>query len=453
MLTEGWDVPNVFQVVPWETRAFDSKLLIAQVLGRGLRVPPGLDSPVLLTVENHERWTDSLKNLFFEVLEIENRVASAPMRSQFSFPLFNLRYTSEQVTEQTTTRPAGEPERVAYGPQAKQVRQSTTYSRSGEHVTTLDVPDWMPMEHAVARIWSFLDEKNEAIAAKWPKQRIREFIESNLRDAGQDADYMSRENLTKTQNAFGPMFRTVGATVPRKKLKPDALFELDMMTMAAQSVSEDQLRNNTVVYYTDDAIQGFKRPEDKALWSDWQKKREAALLTDVEEIAHFPQALKPVPAAKFKCPTNLLVARFQPERIFIDSVIVHSELFDDFAKNADMGFYSFPYSYKSSMTATSHAKTENFNPDFFLKLAASADVLVIEIKTNDDDSRRNKAKNRDAKEHFLELNKQLEKCGQPWRYHFYFLSQADYGTFFTAMGKGRLEYKSSLMTILETPDA
>ena len=39
MLTEGWDVKNVFQIVPHEERAFNSKLLIAQVLGRGLRIP------------------------------------------------------------------------------------------------------------------------------------------------------------------------------------------------------------------------------------------------------------------------------------------------------------------------------------------------------------------------------------------------------------------------------
>jgi superfamily II DNA or RNA helicase len=45
MLSEGWDVKNVFQIVPREERAFNSKLLIAQVLGRGLRRPdcrPGL---------------------------------------------------------------------------------------------------------------------------------------------------------------------------------------------------------------------------------------------------------------------------------------------------------------------------------------------------------------------------------------------------------------------------
>jgi type III restriction enzyme len=41
MLSEGWDVKNVFQIVPHEERAFNSKLLIAQVLGRGLRRPDG----------------------------------------------------------------------------------------------------------------------------------------------------------------------------------------------------------------------------------------------------------------------------------------------------------------------------------------------------------------------------------------------------------------------------
>ena len=45
MLTEGWDVKNVFQIIPHEERAFNSKLLIAQVLGRGLRVPDQWQGP------------------------------------------------------------------------------------------------------------------------------------------------------------------------------------------------------------------------------------------------------------------------------------------------------------------------------------------------------------------------------------------------------------------------
>ena len=46
MLTEGWDVKRVFQIVPDEERAFNSKLLIAQVLGRGLRIPDGWEQAI-----------------------------------------------------------------------------------------------------------------------------------------------------------------------------------------------------------------------------------------------------------------------------------------------------------------------------------------------------------------------------------------------------------------------
>lgn len=450
MLTEGWDVPNVFQVVPWESRAFNSKLLIAQVLGRGLRIPPGLEPPLLLTVANHERWTADLANLFKEVLEIENRVHSLPTRPQFSFPLFNLDYVSEIVTEQTQTQQVREPEAVRYSPQLRQEEHVATYSRTGEHRVRVDVPDIMPMGHAVTRMWAYLGEKDARIAAAWPKRRLREFMVCNLQRDGQPEDFLSRENLIKTQNAFGPMFRMPGATVARLKLKPNDLLTLDPMTMPAQSVSEDQLRSHSVVFYTDDAESGFREPQDKALWTEWLDNREIAIRRDLEEIAHFKDALKPVDAGKFKCPTNLLVARYEPERKFIQELTAHAELFDAFLKNADSGFYWFPYSYKSAVRATSHAKTESFNPDFLLKLAGRNAVLVVEIKSDDDDAARNKAKLRDAKEHFAKLNEKLEAAGEAWKYHFYFLSSADYGAFFEAVRVGRLGFKSSLMNQLES---
>ena len=313
----------------------------------------------------------------------------------------------------------------------------------------VDVPDIMPMNHAVTRMWAYLGEKDARIAAAWPKRRLREFIVGNLQRDGHPDDFLSRENLIKTQNAFGPMFRAPGATVPRLKLKPNDLLSLDPMTMAAQPVSEDQLRTHSVVYYTDDAEAGFREPQDKALWKEWLDNREIALRRNLDEVAHFKEALQPQDAAKFKCPTNLLIARYDPERLFIREMIAHAELFDGFVKNADSGFYWFPYSYKSAVRATSHAKTENFNPDFLLKLAGRDVVLVVEIKSDDDDSARNKAKLRDAKEHFAKLNEKLDAAGEVWRYHFYFLPSADYGTFFEAMRAGRLGFKSSLMNQLE----
>jgi type III restriction enzyme len=77
MLSEGWDVKNVFQIVPHEEKAFNSKLLIAQVLGRGLRRPlewRGEDP--IVTVFNHDAWSGRIKHLVNEILEIERRLTS-----------------------------------------------------------------------------------------------------------------------------------------------------------------------------------------------------------------------------------------------------------------------------------------------------------------------------------------------------------------------------------------
>ncbi|MEL7149014.1 MAG: DEAD/DEAH box helicase family protein, partial [Bacteroidota bacterium] len=103
MLTEGWDVKNVFQIVPMEERAFNSKLLISQVLGRGLRIPKEYEHPVpSVTVFNHDSWSSKIKGLVDEILEIELRLASSVLldqeRSKYHFDLYNIDYTKEFKT-------------------------------------------------------------------------------------------------------------------------------------------------------------------------------------------------------------------------------------------------------------------------------------------------------------------------------------------------------------------
>lgn len=104
MLSEGWDVKNVFQIVPHEERAFNSKLLIAQVLGRGLRRPDNWsgEEPVV-TVFNHDAWSGRIKHLVNEILEIERRLTSSvDDKSSFNFDLHHLDYRRlEDTTEYT----------------------------------------------------------------------------------------------------------------------------------------------------------------------------------------------------------------------------------------------------------------------------------------------------------------------------------------------------------------
>ena len=108
MLSEGWDVKNVFQIVPHEERAFNSKLLIAQVLGRGLRRPDGWQgSDPVVTVFNHDSWAGRIKHLVNEILELERRLGSRVLCDRsFHFDLHNLDYT--RVTNTTDFRKTGE---------------------------------------------------------------------------------------------------------------------------------------------------------------------------------------------------------------------------------------------------------------------------------------------------------------------------------------------------------
>ena len=101
MLNEGWDVKRVFQIVPHEKRAFESKLLIAQVLGRGLRIPDDWKGPQpVVTVFNHDKWADDIRHLVYEVMEFEKRIPTFPITSsEFNFELLNIEYDPKPRTE------------------------------------------------------------------------------------------------------------------------------------------------------------------------------------------------------------------------------------------------------------------------------------------------------------------------------------------------------------------
>lgn len=216
MLTEGWDVKNVFQVVPHESRAFNSKLLIQQVLGRGLRVPAGLPSQPKVKINNHEAWSEEIANLLKEVLEVENTLSWGydPRRSKYVFPLHNLRYQPEQTTTEVKREPAKEPD-VKFKAQAKKTTEYSKFSESGTLAVEINHKELFEIDDAARIIRLFLREKDEKIAEAWPKKRIREFIILRLKAAHQDESFLSKENLLLLQQSFGPMFRELDKEHPR----------------------------------------------------------------------------------------------------------------------------------------------------------------------------------------------------------------------------------------------
>ena len=87
-----------------------------------------------------------------------------------------------------------------------------------------------------------------------------------------------------------------------------------------------------------------------------------------------------------------------------------------------------------------------------MKVKGTNDILVIETKKKDDDSNKNRAKYRDGKIHFENLNKKLEEQKYKERYYFKFLSDdgSDIADFFKSIKDGKYKiWKSTLMNQLE----
>jgi type III restriction enzyme len=120
-------------------------------------------------------------------------------------------------------------------------------------------------------------------------------------------------------------------------------------------------------------------------------------------------------------------------------------------KIPDRSFYSFPYSFKPAKAARTHVKNENFNPDFVIRLRGTKDILVVEIKGEEDrDKNRSAAKFRDGKRQFATLNQKLASANKSWTYCFLFLSPDDFTKSFKAVEEGKIKkWTSSLMHELE----
>lgn len=448
MLTEGWDVKNVFQIVPHESRAFNSRLLIAQVLGRGLRVPQGMEQP-LVTINNHEAWEAEIGKLLEDVLEVENVLSWGyePKRERYVFPLHNLRYQPElQTVEKKKER--ARPPQVVFAPQDRTTTEISTFSETGNLSVEIEHRDLYELEDAVRLLRLFLREKDEIIAQEWTTKKLRDFIVANLRAGGQNTTFLSRANFLHVQQAFGPMFRGGDGEHPRFAQVAKEVETVDLKAVTRQSFSESTLKEHGGVWYAAEEPPLFGGSEVQ-LWDQYQNalqvaKIDASLLS--EDAKRIAGRIHQVELRQFKTPWNLHYSSHEPERQFSKLLFENSDLLDAFVKMPDRGGYAFPYSYKPAKTGKTHVANENFHPDYFIRLRESHDILVVEVKEDDADSNRNRAKCRDGEKHFQTLNERLEEADEPWRYHFYFLSPQDNTAFFQAVREGRYAgWRSTLM--------
>jgi type III restriction enzyme len=449
MLTEGWDVHNVFQVVPHEKRAFDSKLLIAQVLGRGLRVPSGTSKPVL-RVFNHAKWSSEISNLVREVLEDERRLRSYPAtegeHANHHFEVHQLRYETEQkITELVPKNGNGQVNLFKKGwvqleTQAKEVERRTEFvSVLGDNMSTLRTRvkyDEHTVDDVVQNMFAKLKavdlESGSEYAREYPRSKIKKVVEASLAKIGELRGVVTEQNLQRLLRAMGNIRRETARTV-RIELKPVELQMISTQSMAARSAALTAFAKEATVFF-----------DSESLTTGEDADRAALKEIDGEDSPYPRRASRRIDNKFFfKSPVNVVLATHEPERSFLSRLFDAeiSEKLDSWVKSPDTGFYELSYSWRKG----DHTRQARFNPDVFLRLDNKKDVLVVELKADGDDSDENRAKLRYALEHFERINSRQRAA----RYHMKFLSPVSYDAFFSSIkNDASVDFISSLHATL-----
>lgn len=454
MLNEGWDVKNVFQIVPHEERAFNSKLLIAQVLGRGLRRPEGWqgEDPVV-TVFNHDAWSGRIKHLVNEVLEIERRLSSSVIPgSPYNFELHTLDYTREESVTEYAKKGEYELLKDGYVDLPSQIEAediSIEFERAvtGEHTqftTRLQHKTYGADEIAeqmYQRLKSIDEESKDApdpkertsYAKKFPLEKCQEIVKASLKRTKIKSGRVTEENRQKFLQALGTLMRrSAKRVVYRQKAK--ALLAPNTAERQAESCSAAELRRKDKAIFfgpgcektlVDEQVEFFREVIDK----------DGDFSGAAVEVAR---------TSDFRTPLNLVIADAGNERKFVRSLTdsQNAKAIDAWVKNASQRFYPIEFAWRKG----EHPKRGEFNPDFFIKRGEM--VHVIEIKGDEEiaePSPENVKKHEYAAAHFERLNKWLKKEGLPVRYQFCFLTPKDYNQFFQKLRNNNLDgFRSKL---------
>jgi len=445
MLNEGWDVKNVFQIVPHEERAFNSKLLIAQVLGRGLRIPEAYKgTQPRVTVFNHDKWSGSIRHLVNEVMEIEKKVHSYPVekKKDYHFEILNIDYDYPEEEEEYPQEDPYEllkKDSITYSSQDEVTQEETVYEsavtedRSArDYYITHKMVSVEEVAHDVYNRLVLFDQEAETdYSEKFPEKKIVEIIRNSLVRIKDKTGKVSEANRNQTLAAFGVIHRK-GAKRLRRKSEPRGLIKKSTRETQKTGTGVGNLRRDCTLFLDDEALR-LGGEEDHRLLKELLEMKEDGEQIDLLHIEN---------SYYFKTPLNIVLATLKPERRFVQGLIKDStaSALDAWIKAPDMGFYGIDYYWKKG----EHPKRGSFNPDFFLK--KGKDILVVEVKMDGDVNEENRGKLKFAKEHFERLNGMQKEQ----RYQFNMITPKDFDAFFQRLREGKVEgYVSGLEAELE----
>ncbi|WP_286783499.1 DEAD/DEAH box helicase [Streptococcus sp. UBA4344] len=447
MLTEGWDVKRVFQIVPDDERAFNSKLLIAQVLGRGLRVPDGWNTTKwgtpTVTVFNHEKWSSNVEALVNEVLEIRQRITlSVNQESPYNFSLTNVKYSSKPNTKDY-------PKMGTYNLWENGVNLPTDDKFGKSTITLTDIKTksdrnfQTTYEHEQVTIQEMANilysrfedlEDREYVSeyqSIWPISKIQSMIEESLKKSGNT--HITKSLKNKFLSSMNVIFRD-GSKVVTYDIEPKEYFDVSTTNLPKSSFDISGFKMSKVLFYSSDLEGSFS--EDRASLGTFKE------LTDSSNGFKYKYIDNKY---NFKTPQFGIVTTGNPEKEFLNILTTDIEVIkniDSFIKSDDMNFYSIDYSWQKG----THHKNGQFNPDWFIKQGDN--IIAIEIKDDSqisDPDTENIGKNKAATKHFELLNEYSIRNDSPTRYKFTFLTPKDFDIFFKKLvEKDIMNFKSQL---------
>lgn len=433
MLTEGWDVKRVFQIVPHEERAFNSKLLIAQVMGRGLRVPvnwPHQAGTPKVTIFNHEAWANSVLGIVNDVLEYEKKITSLNLpESPYNFELLNVEYTNvtdKQVIEKTGTYKLFEKGYVdlatTQAEEEKYIEYSELVSGTSQMWTTKVTNKTYSVDEMAQTMYERLGEEELAseYQKEFPIERLTEIINKSLEASGNSI--ITDQSRQKLLQSLGTIKRGQ-TTVVKIESRPDHFNDIKTQDkMSYGSVSASGLHRDKFIFYTNDSIHNIPAED----------------LHFFEEILDPTNRLGSLPVMNtydFKTPLNFVIADSNNELKFIAELVKpeNAKAIDKWIKSPSQGLYGIDYSWRKG----EHNKNGRFNADFFI--VVNGRIIMAEIKGDEQVSEpdpENIGKNKAAVAHIKIVNEELQRRGSEQRYKFTFITPSSYGALFDVIKSG-----------------
>lgn len=441
MLTEGWDVKRVFQIVPHEERAFNSKLLISQVMGRGLRVPLNWDyqnngDPKVI-IFNHANWSFSVKKLVDEVLEIEKRLTNSIIDdSNYNFELLNVTYRPEKKVskyKKQGTYKLFERGYIVLPTDSESETIKTNFvdisSNNEREWATIISHKTYSVEEMAKIMWfrfeDVPDDNNEGLSEKykneWPIEKLKDIIIKSLEKSNNS---VITENLKqKFLSAMGVIFRQGNAFVDYNSI-PDVYETISTKKLRRDTISASSLKKDKVIFWTSDT-ELYLNLEEKEFFYE--------MIDTTNAYRQFEVRNK----YDLKTPQSFVIADSDPEKEFIRKLLdTHNNDILHWIKSNSTGFYGIDYSWKKG----EHTQRGRFNPDFFISYKNR--IIVAEIKSDDqilNPDLENIGKYKAALNHFNYINKKLSDDKKNIRYKFTMITPKSFEIFFNMFNSDKTE--------------